>query len=239
MNMPKLPNAYDVIIAVLSLLVLINGYFLNSLPLAIASAIAGVGIAVAVEVVIEYFKTKKFIFSKSPVVSGLIIASIVKIGGFDQIALAAVLAVILKKLITKESMPLFNPAASGLFVTFLFSRGLGEVWWGNSTTVAVLLLGLLVSWRIKKLWISFSYLLVHQAGVALLAGVSAALSFFPLFSAFFMLTEPKTTPTSRNHQIAFGVLAAVLIHVFSYLNLPSAFLLGLLASNLAGKFFLK
>lgn len=233
----KLPNAYDVIIAALSLLVIINGYFLNSLPLAVISAVAGVAVAVGLEIIVEYIKTKKFIFSKSPVVSGLIIASVVEIGNFPSIALAAVLAIILKKLITKEGMSMFNPAASGMFVAFLLSGGRGEVWWGNTTTLAVLVLGLLVSWRIKRLYISLPYLITYQLGVALLAGVDAALAFFPLFSAFFMLTEPKTTPGTREHQVAFGVLAAVLIHAFSMLNLPSAFLLGILVSNLAGKFF--
>ena len=239
-KLPRLPNAYDLIISCLSLLVIINGYFLNSLHLAIASAVASVAIAVIAEIIIEYIKTRKIIFSKSPVVSGLIIASIVQIGSFDKIAMAAILAMILKKLIKKEEMPIFNPAAPGLFITFLFNQGLGEVWWANgtgATMLATLVLGLIVSWRIKKLYISFSYLLVFL----LLNFLHPAfdLAFLPLFSAFFMITEPKTTPNERNHQLIFGAFASIIIHVFGLLALPSSFLLGILVSNLAGKIFLK
>ncbi|HLC69036.1 MAG TPA: hypothetical protein VJH24_04300 [Candidatus Bilamarchaeaceae archaeon] len=227
----------------LSLLAVINGYFLGVLPLAVASVLAAIVIAIVVEIVIEYIRKKKFIFSKSPVISGLIIGSIVQIGSFEQIALAAVLAILSKKLITFKKMPVFNPAASGLFVTFFLSGGTGEVWWANGTglllpTIAIVIAGMVVSWKIKKLYITFTSLVVFSASVVLTQG-PAALVFFPFFSAFFMLTEPKTSPNTRNHQIVFGALVFPLGIVFTMLGILSPFILGLLVANLVGKLFLK
>lgn len=255
----RMPGAYDLIIAVLVLLAFLNGWLLGILPVAVLSVSLAVVCTVLVQAAIEYYQTRKFILSKSAIVSGLIIGLIVQPANFLQIVAAAVLAMVIKKLLLKDKMPIFNPAASGMFIVFALSNGAGEVWWGNGILqkgmdtlmgretgivvsvlgILALLLGVLVSWRIRKLPITASYLLGFAAVIAWQQGVGHIFDFLPFFSAFFMLVEPKTTPNLPLSQIIFGLLVVALAQVFLFLHLPSAFLLAILVGNGIGKLVLK
>src|SRR3989338_3513905 len=245
----KLPNAYKIIIFSLILTAIINAQQFGYEQVAISATIAIVTTLI-LDTIATYIKTKsrdlrsrspevsktsrKVILSETALISALIITNIFKPGEFLFIAITAALAMILKHVIRYKNAPIFNPATLGLFIIFRFVSDpvASELWWGNYNTLAVVALGLIVSWRIKKLAISFSYLIVHTL-ISYFRFGNAAFAFFPFFSAFFMLTEPKTSPSQMKKQIIFGTFAAIVIHIFVLLNLPSAYLLGILTANAA------
>ena len=126
-----------------------------------------------------------------------------------------------------------NPAAGFLFLLFLFRPEL-ELWWANSNLLLIGLLGILVALRIGRLASSISFLLAWTAiALAIIHPFPLGLHHFPFFLAFFMLTEPKTTPFKLREQVAFGVGVAVMEHAFSIAGLPSGALLALLVANVA------
>ncbi len=206
---------------------------------------AFVGIAVGVisalffDLLFKFFKTKSFTFSWSPIISGLIISLILHPLQFGFIALAAAAAMALKHFLRFNGLPIFNPAASGLFlIILLFSLQKFELWWGNYNLIAVAAVGIFVSIAIGRVGASLSYLLAYSLLAFLKVGV-AAFSFFPFFSAFLMLVEPKTSPTALSKQIVFGVFAALTIHLLVFLQAPlPVYLLGILAANLLNRFLL-
>lgn len=228
----KLPNAHITIIVSLILTALINAQY--DYGTVAVSGIIAIATALIVDSAAVYIKTKKLVASETAIISALIITNIFKPGEFLFIAIAAAIAMILKHVIRYKNAPIFNPATLGLFIAFRFVSDpiAKELWWGNYNTLAVVVLGLIVSWRICKLAISFSYLITHTVIAYLRVGLDA-FAFFPFFSAFFMLTEPKTSSMQLKKQIISGAIAAIAIHAFVLLNLPSAYLLGILTANLA------
>lgn len=233
----ELPDPHQTIIAALIILLLINAPQF-SYEVVIFSAVVAIFVAIMTDGVMTYLKSRNFISSQTSMITALIIINIFRPDEFLFIAVATFLAILLKNVIRFDNSPIFNPAALGLFIAFrLVSNPLAsEIWWGNNNTIAVILLGLIVAWRIHKLTISFSFLLTNALISYLRFGIDA-LAFFPFFSAFFMLTEPKTSPHALKKQIIFGAFAAVAIHVFAYFNLPSVYILAILYVGIL-KFFL-
>ncbi|MBI5051180.1 RnfABCDGE type electron transport complex subunit D [Candidatus Micrarchaeota archaeon] len=218
----KLPPAYDTMIICLVLIFLLNSVeqYSNSLDKVAILLLSSVGTALVVENLIFYFKNKRLLLiSKSAIISGLIIS-----------------------LIIVGDMPMFNPAASGMLVALFLLSSPSEIWWGNTNMLAALLVGLVISWKIGKLNISISYLVAYTffsilkiaflGGQPLDSAVLTAISFFPMFSAFFMLTEPKTTPVRKETQIAFGCLVGLLFNVLEVISFPYSSFIALMIANL-------
>ncbi len=234
----KFPDPYTTIIFSLIIIFIINsGLNYNAV---IAFSIATLT-AFIVETSVLYFKFKKYIFPKTAIISSLIVVSIVDSGSWLIIFLAVLLALVLKHIIRYNDAPIFNPATSGLFVALMLNPNAGT-WWANSNTLAILILGTIVSWRTGKLAISYSYLLSYIIISVLMnlflysntfnQSFGLAVSFFPFFSGFMMLTEPRTSPNSVKAQLIFGVFAAIMMQLFQYLQFVSPFLIGIMLSNL-------
>ena len=66
----------------------------------------------------------------------------------------------------------------------------------------------------------------------LMVGVGG-LQYFPFFGAFFMFTEPRTTPAKTNHQVIFGIAPLILANVYLMLKLSIfySFSLAFLSAN--------
>jgi Na+-transporting NADH:ubiquinone oxidoreductase subunit NqrB len=139
---------------------------------------------------------------------------------------AALLANASKYAITWRGRHLFNPAAAGAFAVLVLQHVAGRelsfvaTWWvaRESMAPAVVIGGLLVLWRIRRL--TAGAVFVGLATVLVVIGldpnslvdaVGTALTSFPiLFAAGFMLIEPKTFPVKRPKQLAVAVIAGVL-----------------------------
>lgn len=228
-------SVYDYMIAFLSFLSFIGLY---SQPDAAMHFIVIAAAAVIADFVISFIFFKKKQLPKSAIISGLIIALILEpSGSITAKALAALIAILSKHLIKLGSTNVFNPAAFSLLLSNVF-LGTFSSWWAASTAFS-LPLGLFISYKIRKLEISLAFLLSYFLLFTLFGYVDIIRELggsASLFLAFFMLTEPKTSPHSLKGKYAFGILAAAVALVMKIANINADFLLlGLLVSNLFAK----
>lgn len=186
-------------------------------------------------------------FPSSALLTGLILGMI--LGPFEPwyVALGAgVIAADAKYLLRSGRGHIFNPAALGLVSVYLLF-GSGQSWWGAlpdlPAVAAVLLLVpcYVVAGRANKTPAALSFLAVYTGlfTIAAFAGDAAGVReiFRPpfvqaaLYFAFFMVTDPPTSPVPFRDQVWFGVLVAVAAYTFYLLNgaviyLPVAVLAG-------------
>lgn len=244
----KLLDPYKLIIVALIVTALVNaspfGY-----DTVIFSLIISVFVAQVVDIAITYLKSKKFIYGDSATIAALIIANIVMPGQYLIIGVVSALAMILKHLIRFEKKPVFNPASSGMFVaTFLFAVVAGVsandvintyIGWGNGilpnvlATAAIVILGLLVAIKIRRITASIVYLISYVIMTVAMGGAATLQMYVPFFGAFFMITEPRTSPIKINHQVIFGIapLAFAILYLMLNLSVFNAFSLGFLSAN--------
>ncbi len=237
-------DPYRTIFAALAILVLINAQLLGFND-AILSSLTALIVSVAVDVIATYIKTKKLIFSYGPAISGLILALVFSPNlPLYYIAGTAFLAQALKHVVRFNKNNIFNPASLAMIIVFLFVPG--EAWWGNKIPEA-LILGLIVSWRIKRLpasitfmigYVIFSILFGVAQGKAIILQNYLDLSTAWVFFAFFMLIEPRTSPRALKAQIIYASLVALIaVLAFAY-SFYSPILLALLIGNAATAFYL-
>lgn len=149
----------------------------------------------------------------------------------------AALAMASKYILATGGKHIFNPAACSVAVSSLTINFAASWWVGTSLMLpAVLLGGLLVLRKIQRFDLVFSFFLIYLMSiwrVDLKTLLSSAMVFFALV----MLTEPLTTPPTRNLRILYGGLvgassfyltpeiALILGNIFSYLVSPKEKLL--------------
>lgn len=160
----------------------------------------------------------------STVITALIISLILSFTTSGMVvAGTAILAILSKHLFVYKKKPIVNPAAFGLLLS-IFIFQIGQSWWGAfgdlpAWTILFLLIGgYFVTERVNKFPQVFSFLGTFFVLLLILGLISkgdAADALRPpfinatLFFAFFMLTDPPTSPAKYKQQIYFGVLAAV------------------------------
>lgn len=157
--------------------------------------------------------------------------------------LAAAAAVGSKALIRVRGKHVFNPANFGLVLAVL---GTGQAWispgqWGNAALVALFFAGVgtTVTRRSERADIPFAFLGFTAAllfarsawlGEPLTIPVHRLQSGALLLFAFFMISDPKTTPDARGARIAYAGLVAVLAFAISYVwYVPSGIVWALFA----------
>jgi Na+-translocating ferredoxin:NAD+ oxidoreductase RnfD subunit len=162
-------------------------------------------------------------------------------------AITAAVGVLAKYVIRARKANVFNPAALGLVATF-YIFNTGQSWWGALSDIplgALLLLiafGIYITHRINKLAGVISFLGVYYLLVTAAAFVGdprhvAELYRAPdlnatLFFAFFMVTDPPTSPPRSGDQIVYSVITAIVAYaVFAAIGAAYYLLAGLLVAN--------
>jgi Na+-translocating ferredoxin:NAD+ oxidoreductase RnfD subunit len=240
----KTPKGY--VLAALLFLTAIAGFDHGSRNGWINVATA-VGTAVLLDIAFAVQQERKRIVPDSAALTGLIVALVLSSSVPWYIcAVTSAVAIVSKHLFKIKKKPVFNPAAFGLaFAVLLFKSG--QSWWGGLSNlpawcvVFVLAAGLLVARRVNKLPLVFAFLGSYFSLLLLFAlmqltaaGDAFRLPFSnsALFLAFFMMTDPPTSPAKYKEQITFGIFAALIsVADFMLLNGLSFLLLGLLAAN--------
>jgi len=163
--------------------------------------------------------------SESVCATGLILALIISPAQpFDHLAffgLAALLAMASKYIIAIHKKHIFNPAALAVALTAVILGQFANWWVGNLyMTPFVLVGGLLMARKIRRLDLVASFFVVATGAILtfnFLRGwnpssvLQQVLFYSPiLFFAFVMLTEPMTTPPTRNLRILYGALVGFL-----------------------------
>lgn len=159
--------------------------------------------------------------ARSALISGLSLCLLLRTDSLPLAAAGAFVAVASKFVLRIRGKHVFNPTNFGLVVMILLSD---RVWasagqWGTGGFFAFLMacLGGLVAhraWRSDVAWAFLASYLAFLFGRTLHLGDPLAIPFHSLQSGalllftFFMISDPRTTPDTREARIAFGVLVA-------------------------------
>jgi Na+-translocating ferredoxin:NAD+ oxidoreductase RnfD subunit len=225
------------------------------------TTVAAATSAITLDVALERLRNRRWIVPDGAAITGLLCALVLSPHAAWYVSpVAAAIAIASKHLVRlrwgQRSIHMLNPAATGLLATLMLFPA-GQSWWGaltNRPTVWVLALitiGLLVDRYVAKLAQALAFLATYfglftaiafttMGGGVLSISERLAEVYRPpfvnaaLFFAFFMLTDPPTSPNREDEQLRFGAIAGVIAAV-AYLTIHTlAFLLaGLLVANLA------
>jgi Na+-translocating ferredoxin:NAD+ oxidoreductase RnfD subunit len=210
--------------------------------------IAAVAVAAAIDGLILRVKEHAWVFPSGAILTGLIVAMILTPQEpWYVVVCTSALAIVSKHIFRTRAANVFNPAALAMVVTF-YVFDTGQSWWGalaDVTPIALTLLfaaGIFITDRVNKMPLVLvflgSYYLLFT--IAAFAGEPARVAevFRPpdlqavLFFAFFILTDPPTSPVKYRDQIVCGVIvAAAGFAVFEWNGAAHYLLAGVLVGN--------
>src|SRR5262245_5132710 len=167
---------------------------------------------------------------RSALISGLSLCLLLRTGSPALAASAAVLAIGSKFVLRVRGKHVFNPTNFGLGAAALLSGGAAWIspgQWGSSAFLAFAFAcaGGLVVHRALRSDVTLAFLAVWAALLsarALRLGDPLAIPIHQLESgslllfAFFMISDPRTTPDSRTGRLVFGALVAVLAYFWQF-----------------------
>ncbi|MBV9325771.1 MAG: RnfABCDGE type electron transport complex subunit D [Chloroflexi bacterium] len=186
-------------------------------------------------------------FPTSALLCGLFVFCILSMDeSWLVIAWTSAVAVLSKRILTTGREHIFNPAAFALiWASIVF--GSGESWWGalgDAPWVWLIVLvaaGVFLADRLNKFPLVLTFLAVYFGffSIASMSNAHAVAEMFrdpflqaALFLAFFMLTDPPTSPNRYVDQVWFGLLAALAAGVAQLLGAGQIYLLiGVLVAN--------
>lgn len=177
------------------------------------------------DLVVLRFRRQRWTFPDGAILTGLIVAMV--LSPYEPWYVAAsttAIGVISKYIVRSRGANTFNPAALSLVASFyLFSSG--HSWWGALPElpawwiVLLLAAGVFVSDRVKKLPSAIAFLgayFVLFTGTAYFGNTAGVAEVFrepdvhaATYFAFFMVTDPPTSPPRARDQVAFGVVTGV------------------------------
>lgn len=187
-------------------------------------------------------------FPDGAVLTGFLVAMVLSpYQSWYASASAAVTGIAGKYFFRTRSANVFNPAALGLVAMF-YVFGTGQSWWGalpGLPPVALTVLfaaGAFITDRVNKFPLVLTFLGTHYLLFALTAffgepGLVAGAFRAPdlhasLFFAFFILTDPPTSPVKYPHQVVCGFMVAAASYAFFYFVGAAYYLLaGVLVGN--------
>ena len=159
---------------------------------------------------------------RSALISGLSLCLLLRTGSDLVAAAAAVLAVASKFVLRVRGKHVFNPTNAAIAMVVLATGAwVSPGQWGDSAFLAFLFAcaGGLVVWRALRSDVALAFLLswgLLLLGRAFYLGDPLTIPLHQLRSgslllfAFFMISDPKTTPDARACRVAFGAVVALL-----------------------------
>ncbi len=210
--------------------------------------LGAIGAAMLLDAPILRFRHHRWEFPDGALLTGLLVAAVLSPHEpWYVAAVTAAVGIVSKYLFRVRKANVFNPAAFALVATFyLFNTG--QSWWGALAEVppvalmALIATGAFITWKVNKapLVLAFlgSYFLLatitafvgHPAQVAELyrtPDLHAALYF-----AFFMLTDPPSSPPRARDQLIYGAITGVVsFAVFIVIGAAYWLLAGVLVAN--------
>ncbi|MGV3707577.1 MAG: RnfABCDGE type electron transport complex subunit D [Gemmatimonas sp.] len=212
--------------------------------------LAACAIAMLIDAPILRYREKEWQFPSGALLSGMLVAMVLSPFQTWHIAtVAAAVAIVSKYIARTRSANVFNPAALALVVVYyIFDGRTGQSWWGalsemHPVAMAALFgTGLFITNRVNKMpavlaFLGVYYLLFtiasfigdpgHVAGIYRAPYLQMA-----LFFAFFMVTDPPTSPPKQRDQVIFGAIVAVAsFAIFEIYHWIFFMLAGLLVGN--------
>lgn len=188
-------------------------------------------------------------FPSGAVLSGLLIAMVLSPHEPAYVFVwTSAFAIASKYIFRTRSANVFNPAAFGLVATF-YMFNTGQSWWGalpDLSPYALIVLfavGIFMADRVKKIPMVLIFLGVYFLLFTITSYLSApanAAEIFRtpdfqsvLFFAFFILTDPPTSPVTYRDQLICGAMVAVASYaVFELVGAAYYLLAGVLVGNI-------
>ena len=216
------------------------------------TVLVSVGIAtvpvMAIDAVILHRMRGRWAFPSGALLTGLIVAMILNShSAWYVVAVTSIVGVLSKYAVRGHTANVFNPAAIALVATFYVFNP-AQNWWGALPAlpmVAVLVLlatGIFITYKVNKIPVVLAFL-----GVYYLLATTATFIGNPerfadlyrapdlhaaLYFAFFMVTDPPTSPPKYRDQVVFGAItAAAAFAIFDLIGAAYFLLAGLLVAN--------
>ncbi|MDQ2725936.1 MAG: RnfABCDGE type electron transport complex subunit D [Actinomycetota bacterium] len=180
---------------------------------------------VGADMTLTRIRRHRVIVPLSAIITGLGMALLLRSTYPAVFVVAGALAIGSKHLIVIRGRHRFNPTNFGLVVALAFTQGgvamVTPGQWGRSGLIlfAILCAGVLVVFRAERLGLVATFVAFQVVCYVAFHGgtldVTAALSGAVLTFAFFMITDPKTAPSTRAGQVIYAAFVALLGQVFA------------------------
>jgi len=210
---------------------------------------SGIGVAAAIDLVILRYREEEWVFPSGAILTGWLVAMV--LSPYERWYVAAItsaVAIVSKYIFRAGTANIFNPAALAIVITF-YLLGTGQNWWGALPDLSFVGLaglfatGIFISSRVNKMPMVLMFLGAYFALFTLMtfAGDPRRLAEIfrepdinaALFFAFFILTDPPTSPVKYRDQLVCGAIVAVAsFAIFQLLGAVHYLLSGVLAGNL-------
>jgi len=210
--------------------------------------VAAVVVSAAIDAVILRWRDGRWSLPSGAILTALIVAMILTSHEPTFVVVStAVVGVLSKYIVRAGGANVFNPAALALVATF-YVFDTGQSWWGAlpalpTASVALLIAGgVFITDRVNKVPLVLAFLGVYYlcfAGSAFVGPPQHVAEIFrapdlqaSLYFAFFILTDPPTSPVRHRDQVVCGaIVAAASYVVFEGLGAAHYLLAGALAGN--------
>lgn len=187
--------------------------------------VAAVAAAVAIDTPILRWREGAWTLPSGAWLTGLFVAMVLSpFEPFWVAAVASAIGILSKYLARTRSANVFNPAALALVVSY-YAFNAGHSWWGALPEIGywavalVIAAGVFITDRVNKMPLVLvflgAYFLLFTA-TAFVGEPRRVVEIFRepdinavLFFAFFILTDPPTSPVKYGDQIVYGVIVAV------------------------------
>ncbi len=208
--------------------ILLTGIFALDFRISIPQIVSAIGASLMAQAVGAVLIAGRFDW-KSASITGLSLCLLLRANEIWPFAAAALIGTGSKFALRRNGRHVFNPANIGLVAMVAFSSAAwtstGE--WGSIPAFMLLIaaLGGVVCWRASRLDAALVYLCVYAALVlarALYLGDPLAIPALRLshgaliLFAFFMISDPKTTPEDPRERALFVGLAAMIAYVLQF-----------------------
>jgi Na+-translocating ferredoxin:NAD+ oxidoreductase RnfD subunit len=242
----KTPKGLLLIILVI---ITVMAAYVAGVTVVMPGLIAATGVAMLIDAPILRVREKEWQFPSGAVLTGLIVAAILSpYQPWYVPATTSAVAVVSKYIVRVQKANVFNPAALALIATYYLFQS-EQSWWGalpDLPLVAIVVLigtGLYITNRLHKLpgvlaFLGAYYLMFSVESFVrdpvLVAEVYRAPDLHAaLYFAFFMVTDPPTSPVKVRDQMIYGVIvAAVSWAAYTFIGAAYFLLAGLLAANI-------
>ena len=204
--------------------------------------------AMAIDVPILRWRNGCWEFPSGALLTGVIVAMVLTPQQpWFVAAITAAIGVASKYILRTKSANIFNPAALGLVATFYWFHT-AQGWWGalpDAPLYALIVLigtGMFITDRVNKAPLVLTFLGAYYVLFTVTAFITDPAQLVEIFRApdlqavlyfaFFILTDPPTSPAKYRGQIVCGVLVAVVSYaVFEWVGVAYYLLAGVLVGN--------
>ncbi|MCM3399719.1 RnfABCDGE type electron transport complex subunit D [Oceanobacillus profundus] len=192
--------------------------------------------AITTEVLLTRLLYKKWKFSISPIITGMGVSLLVSSYLLWVYVLTSFLSILLKFIVKFEKGHIFNPnnIAVVLVLFFLYEYAVSTPkQWSNGYLVMaiIILLGFFATYMANRLdvvlaflggFTVFAFVRHYLFGAPLYAALGPLLGAGLQLFAFFMITDPKSTPTTRKSRIYFALIVALIDAILRISRIPHA-----------------